>query len=127
MNRRTTTLALLALAAAGPALAHSDKGDDHRPRHGGVFTAGHAADFELVAKPDLIRLYVYDHGKPMDISQASAKLTMLTGKDTQEVMLTPSQGALSATGTFKVGSGTKAMAVVTKGGKTLGTARFRLP
>lgn len=120
MKKIFATLAL-AVLASGPAFAHKD---DHTAKHGGVFVAGKEADYELVAKPDVIRLYVIDHGKPMDVSKASAKLTLLAGTEKQEVELKPASGALEAKGTFKVGAGTKAVAVVTNGGKTLGTARF---
>jgi hypothetical protein len=62
----------------------------------------------------------------MDVSKASAKLTLLSGSEKQEVELKPEAGKLEAKGAFKVGPGTKAVAVVTNAGKTLGTARFTL-
>ena len=34
-------------------------------------------DYELVAKPELIQLHLRDHGKPVDVSKVSAKLTLL--------------------------------------------------
>jgi hypothetical protein len=111
-----------ALMPAGYAMAH----DDHSPKHGGIVTPGKAADYELVAKPNVIQLYVYDHGKPKDISKMSAKLTVLSGGEKQEVALKPAGDKLEATGSFKVGAGTQAVAVVTDAGKSLGTARFTL-
>jgi hypothetical protein len=118
-------LAALAICAVGPALAQK-AGDHHAAQHGGVFVAGKEADYELVAKPDVIQLYVNDHGKPLDVSKASAKVTLLNGSEKQEVELKPAGALLEAKGTFKVGTGTKAVAVVTNAGKTLGTARFTL-
>jgi hypothetical protein len=100
--------------------------DDHAPKHGGVMVPGKEADYELVATADVIRLYVTDHGKPMELSKASAKLTLLSGADKQEVELKPASGMLEAKGAFKVGPGTRAVAVISNGGKTLGTARFAL-
>jgi hypothetical protein len=123
--KKFVAIAALAAAMAWPALAQKHA-DVHAAQHGGVFVEGKEADYELVAKPDVIRLYVNDHGKPMDVSKASAKVTLLSGADKQEVELKPAAGALEAKGTFKVGTGTKAVAVVTNGGKTLGTARFTL-
>ena len=123
--KKFLTLAALALATASPVLAQKTA-HDHVAQHGGVFVEGKEADYELVAKPDVVQLYVNDHGKPMDVSKASAKLTLLSGADKQEVELKPAAGKLEAKGTFKVGPGTKAVAVVTNAGKTLGTARFTL-
>lgn len=34
-----------------------------------------------MAKPDALHLYVSDHGKPMDLSKASAKVTLLAGAE----------------------------------------------
>ncbi|MCR5882164.1 hypothetical protein LRS03_04525 [Rhizobacter sp. J219] len=125
MKKFVLVTALFA-AIAGPALAQKSGHEDHSAKHGGVFVEGKEADYELVAKPDLIRLYVNDHGKPMDVSKGSAKVTLLSGSDKQEVELKPAGAALEAKGAFKVGPGTKAVAVVTNAGKTLGTARFTL-
>lgn len=87
---------------------------------------GKQADFELVARPDVLQLYLSDHGKPMDASKATAKLTLLAGTEKQEVELKPAGDKLEAAGSFKVAAGTKVVAVVSNGGKTLGTARFTL-
>ncbi|MBB3178007.1 hypothetical protein [Variovorax sp. Sphag1AA] len=125
MQRRFITLALAAtlVGLAGPTLAAEDH---HKPAKGGIMVPGKEADYELVAKPDVIQLYVSDHGKPRDVSKAGAKLTLLAGPDKQEVELKPTGDKLEATGNFKVGPGTKVVAVVTDGGKALGTARFTL-
>jgi hypothetical protein len=117
----THLFAALSLAAAGAAFA----GGDHTPVHGGIFAAGKAMDFELVAKPDLLQLYLRDHGKPMDASKAKAKLTLLAGAEKQEVELLPVGDKLEAKGSFKVAAGTKVVAVVSLGGKS-STARFVL-
>ncbi|MET0348991.1 MAG: hypothetical protein ABW067_04295 [Rhizobacter sp.] len=124
MNARFSSLVLAAAFAAvsGTAVAAGD----HQPTKGGVFAEGKAADFELVAKPTVLHLYVTDHGKPKDLSKASAKVTLLSGADKQDVELKPAGDKLEATGSFKVGAGTKAVAVVSDGGKPLGTARFTL-
>ncbi len=113
--------AALALVAAGAAFA----GGDHTPIHGGIFAAGKAMDFELVAKPDVLQLYLRDHGKPMDASKAKAKLTLLVGTEKQEVELQSVGDKLEAKGSFKVPAGTKVVAVVALAGKS-STARFVL-
>jgi hypothetical protein len=116
----TTALTLALVGAADAADKH-----DHQPKHGGVVTEVKDMDYELVAKPTVVQLYLRDHGKQPDLSKASAKLTLLTGADKQEVELKPAGDKLEATGTFKLGAGTKAVAVVMIGGKA-STARFTL-
>lgn len=125
MKAITTLLAVAALVAGGNALA-AGKEDDHKPMHGGIVVEGKQADFELVAKPHVIQLYLRDHGKPMSAAKASAKLNLLSGSDKQEVTLAPAGDKLEAKGSFKVPAGTKVVAVVTNEGKSLGTARFTL-
>ena len=120
--------ATIALAFAGAAHAAGDKHDhahEHKPAHGGVVVEVKDMDYELVAKAGAIKLYLRDHGKPADVSKASAKLTLLTGTEKQEVELKPAGDKLEATGSFKVGPGTKAVALVTINGKPA-TARFTL-
>jgi hypothetical protein len=92
---------------------------------GGVVVEVKDMDYELVAKPTTIQLFLRDHGKAADVSKASAKVTLLTGTERQEVELKPAGDKLEATGSFKVGPGTKAVAVVTVAGKPA-TARFTL-
>lgn len=122
-------LASIALALAGSAFAAGDKHDhahEHKPLHGGVVVEVKDIDYELVAKPTVIQLHLRDHGKPADVSKASAKLTLLTGAEKQEVELKPAGDKLEASGTFKVGPGTKVVALVTIAGKSAGTVRFSL-
>ena len=97
--------AVLFLCATGP--AHASGGHDHSPKHGGVVAEAKDMDYELVAK-------------------ASAKLTLMTGTEKQEVELKPAGDKFEAIGSFKVGPGTKAVAVVTIAGKPTGTVRFVL-
>lgn len=112
------------LTLATTAFAAGDK-HDHKPLHGGVVVEVKDMDYELVAKPTVIQLHLRDHGKAADLSKATAKLTLLTGTEKQEVELKPAGDKLEATGSFKVGPGTKAVAVVTVAGKP-STARFTL-
>jgi hypothetical protein len=124
-----TLLASIALTLAGSAFAAGDKHDhahEHKPMHGGVVVEVKDIDYELVAKPTMIQLHLRDHGKPADVSKASAKLTLLTGAEKQEVELKPAGDKLEASGTFKVGPGTKVVALVTIAGKSAGTVRFAL-
>jgi hypothetical protein len=121
--------ASIALALAGSAFAAGEKHDhahEHKPMHGGVVVEVKDIDYELVAKPTVIQLHLRDHGKPADVSKASAKLTLLSGTEKQEVELKPAGDKLEATGAFKVGPGTKVVALVSIAGKSAGTVRFAL-
>jgi len=115
----TSSLLLSGLCWAGP------NDGDHKPMHGGILTTVKDIDYELVANTTTLRLYVRDHGKAVDVSKASAKLTLLTGAEKQEIDLKPSANRLEATGNFKVAAGTKAVAVISFPGKQT-TARFVL-
>jgi hypothetical protein len=115
--------AAIAVLLAGP--AHADGKHDHNPRHGGVVAEGRDMDYELVAKPTVVQLHLRGHGQKVDVAKASAKLTLLTGTEKQEVELKPAGDKLEAHGSYKLAPGTKAVAVVTVGGKPA-TARFVL-
>ena len=118
-------IAALVLAVTGTAFAAVDHGHDIKPLQGGVVVVVKDIEYELVAKPDLMQLHLRDHGKPVDVSRASAKLTLLVGADKQVVELKPVGGKLEAKGSFKLAANTKALAVVSLAGKP-STARFVL-
>jgi hypothetical protein len=120
-----TTLFALAGAVHAAGEGH-DHAHEHKPLHGGVVVEVKDIDYELVATPTLIQLHLRDHGKPTDLSKASAKLTLLTGAEKQEVELKPAGDKLEATGAFKVAAGTKAVAVVTVAGKPPASVRFAM-
>ncbi len=121
-------LASITLALSGTAFTAGEKHDhahEHKPMHGGVVVEVKDVDYELVAKPTVIQLHLRDHGKAADVSKATAKVTLLNGTEKQEVELKPAGDKLEATGSFKVGPGTKAVAVVMVAGKPA-TARFTI-
>jgi hypothetical protein len=122
---KTKLFATAAIALALTGTAYAGGAHEHSPKHGGVVAEVKDVDYELVAKGNIVQLYVRDHGKSVDVSKASAKVTLLTGTEKQEVELKPAGDKLEATGSFKVGPGTKAVAVVTVNGKPA-TARFSL-
>ncbi len=113
----------LGLGLAGA--VHAGEGHDHSPKYGGVVAGGKVFDYELVARPTVVQLYVRAGNQLADVSKASARLTVLTGTDKQEVELKPVGDKLEATGSFKIGPGSKAVAVITVAGKPA-TARFSL-
>ena len=126
MKLISTTFALM-LMASGVVFAADkhDHGHEDKPLHGGLVTEIKDMDYELVAKPDVLQLYVRDHGKPVDVSRATAKITLRSGSDKPEVELKPSADGLEAKGSFKVIPGTKVVAQVNLASKAA-TARFVL-
>jgi hypothetical protein len=117
-----TILIAAAIAMAAPAFAK----DDHTAKHGGIVVETKALDFEIVAKPDVIHVYVGDHGKPVKLEGAKGKVTLLNGSEKTEVSLAPAGDKLEAKGAFKVAKGTKGIASVTLAGKGAATARFEV-
>jgi len=129
---RSAAFIFIAAALSVPlANAAGDKhasGDHHQPKYGGVVQEVNEVQYELVARPDSIAIFVEDHGKKVDTTGATAKLTMLNGKEKSEATLTPVGGnKLEAKGAFAVKAGTKAVAVVKLAGKSATTVRFVLP
>lgn len=127
MNRNTL-FAAACLSLAASAFAAGQHGHEDPPQHGGIVAEAKEVSYELVATPNRLQLYLRDHGQAMDVSQASARLTLLSGSDQQEVTLTPEGNRLQAVGNFKLGAGTKVVARVTNAGKPAGkpagTVRF---
>jgi uncharacterized Zn-binding protein involved in type VI secretion len=117
-----TILVAAAIAIAAPAFAK----DDHTPKHGGIVVETKALDFEIMAKPEAIQVYVADHGKPVKLDGAKGKVTLLNGSEKTEVDLAPAGDKMEAKGSFKVAKGTKGIATVTLRGKSAATARFEI-
>lgn len=126
--KRIKARALATLFAALPAFAAVAADEhDHKPKFGGIVTEVKEVQYELVAKPDSIAIYVEDHGKKVDTKGGSATLTLLSASDKSEVKLAPAgENKLEAKGTFKVAPGTKGIASVTLAGKPAQTVRFIL-
>jgi hypothetical protein len=125
MNRTKSifsTASAVFLIATGPAYAHEAK-----PMHGGIVTEINEVQYELVAKPDVLTLYVRDEDKPVDVKGGSATLILMKGSDKAKVKLVPAGGnKLEAKGDFKLDPGTKVAANVTAAGKTVQNVKFKL-
>ena len=106
------TAVSLALSGAAFAADSHSHAHEHKGLQGGVVVEANHLDFELVAKPDTIKLYIRDHDKPLSVKDASAKVTLLSGANKTEVTLAPTGEALEAKGTFGIAAGAKAVAVV---------------
>lgn len=109
---------------------HDTKGSAHahevKAQHGGVVSVVKDVNYELVARPDALMLYVSDHGKPADLNGATAKLTLLSGSKKEEATLAPGGDSLQAKGTFSAGAGTKVVAQVSLKGQPAQAVRFTL-
>ncbi len=115
--------ALLALHTA--ACAAGDDKHAHAPKHGGVVAQVNHVDVELVARPEVLRIHLRDHDKPVKLAGATAKLTLLADGVKTEVTLAPAGDVLGARGSFKT-AGATAVALITLPGKPPMTARFKL-
>lgn len=118
------TLALAAILSASASGAAFAAGDDHSPKHGGIFIEGKVVDLEVIAKPDVIQVYVHDHGKAAKVDGAKGKVTLLNGSEKTEVELALAGGKLEAKGAFNIAKGTKGVASVTLPGKPTAIGRF---
>jgi hypothetical protein len=131
-----TAVAMLACMVAPSFAADDHKDHDHgdkkgaghahedKARFGGVVAVVKDVNYELVAKPDSLTLYVTDHGKAVDLKGATAKVLLLSASDKSEAALAPAGDKFEAKGAFKVAAGTKAVATVTLPNKPAVTAKF---
>lgn len=126
MKNPLKVLTSLALAFCLVGQASAAGGHDHTPKNGGVVVETKAGDLEIVAKSDLLQIFISDHGKTVSLDGAKAKVTLLNGAEKSEAELTPAGNKMEAKGSFKVVKGTKGIAVVTLAGKPPATARFEV-
>ena len=117
----STLCAAAALAVGASAWA---AGSGHEARFGGIHLESKVMDMEVVAKPEVLQIYVSDHGKPLKIEGGKAKITLLNGAEKSEFELAPAGNKFEAKGTFKVVLGTKGIVLVNLVGKPGTTARF---
>ena len=126
MKNNLKFLSSLAFVAcfAGSALAAGEH--DHTPKNGGIVVETKAGDLEIVTRPDILQIFISDHGKPVSLDGAKAKVTLLNGTEKSEAQLLPAGNKLEVKGSFKVAKGTKGIAVLTLAGKPPATARFEV-
>ena len=117
----------LALAVSMPSFAADKHGHDHKPLHGGIVAEAADVNYELVAKPDLLTIYVVDHDKPVATAGAKATGTVYAGSEKTPVTFEPAgENKLTAKGSFKTGVGVRVAATVTLAGKQEAKVNFRL-
>lgn len=93
-------------------IANADGRHDHAPLFGGKIFVVKDIDVELVAKNDLVQIYVRDHGKPIDINGGSAKLTLLNGAGKKEYELAANKENFEIKEKFNLEKGTKVIAII---------------
>jgi hypothetical protein len=122
------SLILASVIGLGTACVFAAGNHDHSPKHGGIVSEGKAFDVEFVGKVDSLALHLSDHGKPMNIKGATAKITMLNGTIKTEAELKPSADGskLEAKGTFNIAKGTKIVSLIMLAGKSPTTSRFEM-
>ena len=126
-NSITTTVTCLALGIGSIAYAADQHGHDHKPLHGGILAAAANLDFELVAKPDSLTLYVADQGKPVATAGAKGTATVHAGNEKTAATFEPAgENKLVAKGSFKMGVGVRVAVAVTLAGKPEVKPNFRL-
>ena len=85
-------------------------------RNGGVTTMLKNRDYELVAKPSVLTVFVYQDEKPAATKGATGTITITQGEKKTTAALEPAgTNALEAKGTF--GTGGKAVATITLAGR----------
>ncbi len=125
LNRFASTFAIAAaFASLAFSISAQAAGEGHEAKYGGIHIENKAMDMEVVAKTDVIQVYASEHGKPLNLQGAKAKVTLLNGAEKTEVDLPLVGDKFEAKGTFKVAKGTKGIVLVTLAGKPGSTARF---
>ena len=86
----TTVLALIACVAYAAHAADKHGHDhDHRPLHGGIVAEAGDLNYELVARPDSLTIYVTDHGKPVAATGARGTATVHSANEKTTAVLDP--------------------------------------
>lgn len=129
MKRFAGCIAAAAFLVWGVALAADQKHahKEHKSHHGGVVAEIGHTEYELVAKPEALTLYVYDDDKPVPTKGGTASLSLTASNDKATVKLEPAgDNKLEAKGAFKVAAGTRVLATVALAGKKPQQVRFTL-
>ena len=119
------SLIVTAVALGVSTIAFGD--GEHKPMYGGIVTVVKDVQYELVAKPESVAVFILDHGKKVTTKGATGKLTLLTGSDKTDIALIPvGENGLEAKGTFKLPPGTKVVSTITLERKPAVSARFEV-
>ncbi len=123
---KTVTL-VLTLAFSGNNFAHDNAWlDANKTPHGGQVRMAGMYHFELVVKPNDLKVYVMDHGNnPIETKDMQAKAVVLTGKDKVKLDLHPAEeNLLISNEAFGISDDMKVVLSVTPKGQAVEQARF---
>lgn len=95
-----------------------------KPKHGGLMSEVNHIEYELVLKPEGTELYLQDHGKPMDLTNTSATLTVLDGAEKTGIKLLAQSKMLKGDGITLKNPNYTAIATVEFPNKKKSTVRF---
>lgn len=111
---------------AGPARAAEAHDHGAKALHGGVLVEAGHLELELVHSGQQLRLYVRDHGKPLPLQGASARLILLQGSARSELQLAPVADRLEVAAA-RPAAGSKMLASLKLPGRRAVQARFVMP
>jgi hypothetical protein len=124
---RTISLAIVIAVLAASFVADAGAHGVAKPRHGGLVDVGGETTFELVRAAMTVKIFVEDHGKPVDTRGASGEL--LLGSETgRRLALLKGFGVNGLAGTslaFKAGD--RLFVRVTLGNGSVEVGEFRVP
>jgi hypothetical protein len=126
---RVQKIALAILLATCVPLSATAHESHDKPSFGGIVTDAKELQLELVLKTNTVALHISDHGKPIDLKGATARITLLSGAEKTEINLLATVGKFegkATNGNLPTQKGVKAVAVVTLAGKAPLTARFEV-
>jgi len=92
-------------------------------QHGGVVQAEADLGFELVGDGNLARIFIYDHGTPVNVSQMTGRLTVLQGTTRSQSSLAPA-GTNVLQADIQLIPGSRAVATIYRPNQTTITVRF---
>jgi hypothetical protein len=120
---RVAVVATLFPGQMASVFAHDAHG---KPQFGGIVMQAKDYELELVLKPGLATLHVTEHGKPVPLTGATAKVTLLAGSAKSDFNMILKAGHFESGGDIAHAKGTKAIAAVVIPGKGTYTARFEV-
>ncbi len=124
---RTISLAIVLALLVGGSIADAAAHGLATPKHGGLVDVGGETTFELVRTGNTVRIFVEDHGKPVDTTGATGEL--LLGSETgSRLALLKASGGNGLTGTslaFRSGNRLFVRVTLRNGSVEVGEFRVR--
>lgn len=126
---KAKTLFGIAVAACGIGAHAADphKHDEIKPKHGGLVKEVNDVQYEVVAKPGAIVVFVEDHGRKIETRGMTGKVSVRKGAERAEAPLAPAgENRLEARLNAQPAAGAVVIVQVTRPGKNEDTFRVTL-